>query len=54
MTAKLKIVPAQSEPPIRIGTDFAAIKARDWASVHIRGDRAVPLDIPDLRRRVWR
>lgn len=30
------------------------IAERDWAAVHIRGDRAAPLNIIDRVTRLWR
>jgi hypothetical protein len=49
---KLRIV---EEPLIDIGALIRAdAKSRDWAAVHIRGDRNPPLGFFDRVRRTWR
>jgi hypothetical protein len=55
MTTKpaLRIVD-QAEQPTDITLELRKdIEARDWARVHIAGDRAKPISIADRIRRVW-
>ncbi len=53
--AKLRAVPdapPPTEPPVRIGTDYAAIRNRDWSAVHVSGDHHSRIvDLPDRPRR---
>lgn len=57
--AKLKVVPKQEPKPLDMAGDIyaadrAKIRSRNWASIHIAGDRRAPLDIPDRpHRRTW-
>jgi hypothetical protein len=56
MAARLRSVPQQQpEQPVDITLALRAdIKARDWAAVHVAGDRRAPVFLPDCVRRAWR
>jgi hypothetical protein len=32
----------------------AEIMCRDWSAVHVRGDRSLPISLPERVRRWWR
>lgn len=47
--------PEEKSPPVDIyAADRAKIKATDWCALHIRGDRAEPVSLPDRVRGGWR
>lgn len=47
--------PEEKSPPVDIyAADRAKIKATDWSAVHIAGDRAEPVSLPDRVRGVLR
>ena len=54
MTARLHIVTAAPVVVDIYANWRAEIRARDWAGVMIAGDRRGPVELPDVRRRVWR
>jgi hypothetical protein len=57
MTPKLALVEqadAPDQPTDITGALRRDIEARDWARVHIAGDRAKPVSIADRIKRVWR
>lgn len=54
---KLRAVPdAPPEPPCTAyeHEQRRLIASRDWAAVHIAGDRALPINLGDLPRWRWR
>lgn len=50
---KLRIVPDEQPTDITLAMR-AEIEARDWAAVHVAGDRRAPVFLADAVRRVWR
>ena len=53
MTAKPRLTVVTAETVDIYASHIALIKSRDWAAVHVSGDRNPPLDMAD-RRRTWR
>lgn len=53
MQPKLKLVPAEQDLVDIYGKWRAEIEARDWRTVHERGDKRLPVELPDTRKRSW-
>ena len=49
------VPPPAAEPPVDIQAEHRAyVASRDWAKVHIEGDRNPPLSIGERVKRGWR
>jgi hypothetical protein len=55
MTALRAVPKAPADQPVDITLALRAeIDARDWARVHIAGDRRAPVSLAEHVRRIWR
>jgi hypothetical protein len=54
MTARPKLLRIVEEAPKDVTMLLRAdINARDWAAVHVAGDRRAPVFLPDVVKRWW-
>lgn len=55
MKTRLHAVPSPADEPLDISALIRAdVQARDWASVHVNGDRGPAISLGQRIRRVWR